>query len=125
MGADELPDAEIDLAGAYLSLAYDLEDFTALDTALSAGDASELLTNSAIVALAVLAALPALRLRVLKKENDGARALERFEIDFDRIEADAGRAVLEAKKVLRGVVDSNTGPTLFILTTPSDPVTGA
>lgn len=120
----ELSDSDINLVDAYFRVA-DIVTEDGLEFALISGLAAEQNANRAIVAAAVLTALPGLRARMLKKEGDGNRTLERFNMDFDRLEADALKALKDATTSLSAIDDNTTAPPIFILTTPTDPVTGA
>lgn len=126
IGTDEgeLPDADIDIISAYYMLIDQLGD-AAFEAALESGDRSEIIANNAIMGMAVIQTLPGLRARMSKKESDGNMTVERFPIDFDRIEADALRAIAAATRSIGGFDDTSTTRTLFVVGTPSpDPVTG-
>jgi hypothetical protein len=122
-GAD-LTDREIDLVSAYFGVA-NLTTAPLLEAALASGQINEQIANRAIVAYAVIAALPGLRLKVLKRESDGNRTFERFAVDFDKLLEEA-REVLAAAVAIVGEIDDNTtASVIWMLTTPApDPVTG-
>lgn len=120
--AGELPDAEIDLVAAYFTLAAGLPS---LADALASGTRSEQVANDALKGQAVLDVLPGLRQRMSKREEDGTMKVERFEIDFDKLAADATHLVAAAGVVIGLFDDTLTAPVLFILGSPTtDPVTG-
>lgn len=122
--AGELGDNDIDLVAAYMELAATAGKDT-LATALSAGTRVEELANKAIKGLAVLACLPGLRQRISKKAEDGSMKVERFTVDFDRLEADARKLVMDGTIALGTPEDTLTAPTLFVLVTPTtDVITG-
>lgn len=121
----EFADFEVDLAAAYFNLSDVVTD-AKLQTALASGGQKEQIANRAIVGQAVLDTLSGLRQRIAKKANDGSMSIERFEVDFDKMALDAGRAVQDAAVIVGEiVVDTTVGPTIFILAGPTeDPITG-
>ncbi|AKU43541.1 hypothetical protein CPT_Seuss15 [Caulobacter phage Seuss] len=126
LGVDpgELADHDIDLPAAYLELAS-VAGVTAVQDALNSGTRLESLANNAIKGYAALACLPGLRQRVSKKAEDGSMKVERFTVDFDRLEADARRLVMEGTTGLGTSLDDLTAPVLFVLVTPTtDVITG-
>jgi hypothetical protein len=120
----ELGDHEISLIEAYVRVADKVGGDATLNAALSSGTSAEITANRGIVAQAVLLALPGVRQRMAKKESDGTRDIERFAIDFDRLQADAQADLDDAIAVVGAVDDTTAIPVIFMLTTPTDPVTG-
>jgi hypothetical protein len=120
IGENELPDAEIDLLGAYLDLC-DRATPAVVDTALAAGDASERAANKAIVAQAVLDLLPSLPTRYAKRETDGTQEHERFALDLERIEA---RALVDVERFIETSVTA-AAPAVIRFAVRTDPLTGA
>lgn len=121
--ATELPDEDIDLLGAYLKVA-DRAGASALVDALNSGTIRELHANNAITAQAVLDALPGLGQRLAKKESDGNRNVERFSLDLGQLERQAREALRAGLEAITAVIDTTVTPTLFIVASRTDPVTG-
>jgi hypothetical protein len=90
MGIDlaELPDSDIDLTIAYSDVAGVVSK-DLLDSALVAGDATEIAANRAIVARAVINVIPSAQARMLKSQSDGTQDIDRFKVDFDGLRQDA------------------------------------
>jgi hypothetical protein len=85
VGPGELPDADIDLVSAYMDVvSYSSQDI--VDAALVAGNDNEREANRAIVARAVLIALPSLQVRISKAESDGTIDVTRQDVDFAGLE---------------------------------------
>lgn len=116
--AGELPEADIDITGAYFSLA-EMVGETQLVEALSSGSKLEQRANDAIKGMAVLRVLPGVRQRLLKRAEDGTLKAERFAIDFNQLAADATALVTLAVREVGGLDDNVTAPTLFVLATPN------
>lgn len=114
----ELADIDIDIVGAYFEIA-DMVGEARLTEALSSGLAAEAIANKAIKGQAVLNALPGLRQRMAKRNEDGTLKVERFAIDFDALAADAGRLVAAANVTIGLFDDTDTVPVLFVLATPT------
>lgn len=120
-GPDELPDQAVDLVEAYLTV----DALTPLNTALTAGTVLEVHANRAVMAQAVLDVLPSLAQRLAKKESDGNRSIERFTLDLVSLEAKARHMLRAALDAVGAADDTATTPTIFIVTTRTDPVTGS
>lgn len=121
--AGELDDNSIDLLDAYFAVVDSVGDETILATALASGLKAETQANTAIRMKAALMVLPSLQLRLSQAESDGSLTLERLK-DLDL----AGTAKL-ARLNYGAVMTALSGRTTqervaFIVTTPTDPVTG-
>lgn len=119
----ELPDEAIDLLGAYLKVASRAGQ-AVLDDALTSGTLRELQANSAVVAQGVLDCLPGLAQRLAKKETDGNRNIERFSLDIEQLERSAREALRIALEAVSAVNDATTTPTIFVVASRTDPITG-
>lgn len=124
VSSGELPDDDIDLAKAYYEIEARVTD-TVLEAALASGTVSEGIANDAIKAQAVLSALPGMRARLAKREEDGTLKLERFPVDLDMIRDDAMRLIAKADLLVPASDDTSPAPTLFVLAGPAtDAITG-
>lgn len=119
----ELGDADIDLTTAYFDTVDALGDESTLTDALASGLVAETHANNAIRMKAVSTAIPSLQLRLSQSENDGSMAIERLKgVDLEAIAERARQIFATAITALSNRVGVNR--TLFIVTTPTDPVTG-
>jgi hypothetical protein len=119
----ELPENEVDLIEAYYDVKEDLGS-TDLDTILTAGSRLTFYANWMIIYKAALKALPSLQLRVLQSEKtDTLQRARLAKIDLDKLGRDTSAVYSNAKAIVTGVVTEN--PTLLLVTTEIDPVTGA
>lgn len=119
--AHELSDDAIPLMDAYLELANTL----AIDDYLEGTSREIRLITNALEAMAGLAVLPTLQLRLAASEDSGTNAYARFsKVDWDSLEGHL-RGYLAAVSTELGVaVAAGTG--LFTTAGPSvDPITGA
>jgi hypothetical protein len=90
IGPGELPNSEIDLAGAYM----DVVSYTSqaiVDNALIAANESERAVNRAIVARAVLTAIPSMVARISKSESDGTIDVTRQDLDIPALQDQAAQ----------------------------------
>lgn len=122
----ELPDADIDLYAAYLTVR---DDFGAalVSGALTSGDVKTLQVNRAIAVAALLAVLGSIEIRVIQQDKSNTAQLTRFsKIDFTTIRAWLGNLYDSAKNIIVGEDPSAYGAGVIIgVTTPTtDPVTG-
>jgi len=113
----EIADTDVDIFLAFQQ-AQTLIGEAALSAALISGVEAEAQANRTILGFAVLEVIPGLRQRVMKKESDGTRSLERFDINFDEITRRA------QDLISRSIQSTTSATTLFYLTNPTDPVTG-
>lgn len=118
--SDELPDSDIDLHEAYFEL---LQDFPDLPTWLTDGGYKQMAANQAISLKAALKAIPSLQLRVLAVDKNDVAEFQRLKnIDFNKLEM---ALLSQIEKALSTASDSvETVPTLMVVTSPTDPVTG-
>lgn len=121
----ELVDREVDLLQAYVHLAADYG--TTFVAALSAAGVTNLAANQAVVVRAALQIADSLALRVGLTTRSEDHLLTRFSgLDFEAL-----RTRLETKlrtlmvKATGEVVSLTTGSSIFLLSSPTDAVTGA
>lgn len=101
VGRGELPDSDIDLVSAYFDcLGYIDDGNTAFEDALSSGGDFERQANRAIVAQAVILAMPSMQTRISQTENDGTISAQRFDIDFDDLEDRASDQLSRAINII-------------------------
>lgn len=117
---DELPDSDIDLHESYFEL---LQDFQDLPTWLTTGGHKQMAANQAVALKAALKAIPSLQLRVLAVDKSDVAEFQRLKnIDFNKLEM---ALLSQIEKALSTASDSvETVPTLMVVTSPTDPVTG-
>lgn len=113
----ELADAEIDLLGAYHTLADTLGG-TALADRLASGTTDMLRANRAIVLTAALSLLPSLRLKAAQAEKSGDESFTRFDIDWDALET----ALKDEAASSTSSSATGTGAPLFMLSVAPDPL---
>lgn len=125
LGEDELPDADVDLFSAFLSVESDVGS-DALATALTSGTTDETNANSAIVAECALALLPSLRTRTLMAITDGDQKIERFRTppDWAKLETDLRGVRSAAIAALTGIDVTAAAGGLAVFTSPTDVITG-
>ena len=116
----ELPDADIDLYWAYLTLAADYR----ISEAMIAGDRTTLAANQAIAVQAALDVVGSLRFRAAVKMRAEDSAFERMpEFSIDQIRIELGERLAALIDVVEGV--ENVGLPILVVATPTDPITGA
>lgn len=122
----ELADSDIDLVAAYAEFA-DLFDSAVLTVHETAGDRSTILCIHAIEAMAALAVLATLQLKVAQRESSGTNEYQRFSnVEWDRIESNLAAHIDRAKAALDSNYDPLNGSTFsFGSVVRTDPVTGA
>ncbi len=120
----EITADDVDLVSAYAEFTAMFED-GALTAHVGAGDRNELMCIHAIEALASLALLPSLQIKLAQRETSGTNEFSRYsKIDWALIEADLIDHVARARQMVTG----ETGGTVSIFTTIGiavDPITGA
>lgn len=122
----ELPDERIDVLGAYLSFRKPL---TNPDAALlpytTSGDADSYTITRAIEAVAALELLPTLQLSLARRFDSGTNSYERWNrIDWDALEAKLTGMVYGATIMVDPLLELVIDP-IFVLSTRTDPLTGA
>ncbi|MBN9548148.1 MAG: hypothetical protein J0H31_04495 [Alphaproteobacteria bacterium] len=118
----ELPDEDVDLAGAYLNLEFEIGRDT-LTAALTSGEEAELRANDAVLYSTVLDLIPSLANRVAQEETDGALSFKRnARKDFAELKKSAEDRLSAALAIINPVVDP--GYAILITTTDADPITG-
>ena len=120
----DLPDEGIDLVSAYANLKTS-GDPSAYETS---GDADTLTITHGIEALAALALLPALQVKIAKKESGGTNSFERFgTIDWESLEGELIGLALRARALLDSTIDLTGGDIFAFGTAPrqTDAITGA
>lgn len=117
----DLPDDVIDIFHAYLQTRAEV---ITLDEALISGDMAEINANEAITMKAVLMVIPSLQQRLAQRESNGILEFQRLSIkDFRDLERAAAGRYAAARDSILGTqtVDAE----IFMLTTTTDPFTGA
>lgn len=118
----ELPDEDVDLAGAYLNLEFAIGR-DKLVAALTSGEEAELRANDAVLYSTVLDLIPSLANRVAQEETDGALSFKRnARKDFSDLKKSAEDRLSAALATINPVVDP--GYAILITTTDADPITG-
>lgn len=124
----ELPNRDIDLFSAYLTLRQ-VVGADLLDAALASGTVSELRAERAIVLTAATGLFPSMQYRVAQKRTDGNYEFERIKdpAALDRLIAATAEELLALSNGLAGVdVTVALAPALILLgTNTTDPITGA
>ncbi len=120
--AADLPDADISLISAFLSL-----QSTVTEPVLTAADPVSLSIRNAIEALAALDLIPTMAARIAKKEDSGTSSFQRQDIDWVAVQAALEQQVSGALEELIPGYDPITALTgLFIVAQQdTDPVTNA
>lgn len=90
--------------------------------ALAAADSTERQANDAILARTVLNLLPSLPLRLAQSESNGVFQVARPKIDLVELERRARGIYADAVDVLSARVTED--PTIFLVVTTVDPITG-
>lgn len=117
----ELTDEEIDIYAAYQKISSQVGQ-EALQNALTSGTDTELKTNKAIAAQALLDAFAVLQTRLLKRRTDGSIQAERLAINFEDMKAQLQGYVFEATLAIQG--ESGASVMAFSFSLPVDPITG-
>lgn len=119
----ELPDADMDITAAYMTLRDDLGD-TVLYDALVAGGTKSLAANNAITYKTAIDCLPSLPGRVLREEANGTTKTSRFSRwNFKEVEEKLAERLSLAVAVITNVDESF--PSLMVAGSRTDPVTNA
>jgi hypothetical protein len=123
---EEVPDADIDVITAYFDL---IDAGAANDAALAAGGAAPRAGNRAVVLQAAVSLLPSLQTRLLQQEASNNASYARPKLDFDALRSDllAGlqKELLNVSAALAGTAFVLPDTSHFLVTSPTDPVTGA
>jgi hypothetical protein len=119
----ELPDEDLDIAAAYLTINTDLGG-SVLYNALVVGGMKSLAANNAITYKAAIDCLPSLPGRVLREESNGTTKTSRFSRwNFKEIEEKLSEKLSLAMATITGVDESF--PSLMVAGSRTDPVTNA
>lgn len=119
----EILEPEVDLVSAYVRVA-NLMGSSTLTTNLAAGTILQVQANEAIKAQAALDLLTTIELKAFKKLGGDSLNYTRFDgIDFNTIRGNLQNILLQAISATQS--EEYTPPSLFLLTTPTDAVTGA
>lgn len=124
--ASEVPDDRIDILGAYLAFRKPMTDpDAALLPYLTSGDETAYLITRAIEALAALETLPSLQIALAKRFDSGTNSYERWtKIDWQMLEDRLIGYVQEAIIIIDPTLEFAVSP-IFVLSTRTDPLTGA
>ncbi|SKB62349.1 hypothetical protein [Sphingopyxis flava] len=121
VGPQDLPDDEVDLIGAYWEMGS-LGPVTAYEN-LETAEAH--LIADGIEALAALAVLDTLQIRIAKMESSGTNEYQRGSIDWDKLRAKLQAQVARATDLLNPTEAGGAGGgPLFVLATISDDFSG-
>jgi hypothetical protein len=120
----QLPDRDIDLVEAYWAT-EDVVGASNLATALSAGTRVTSWANKAVLYAAALHVIPSLRLRLFKEETQETATLIRDKVDWQKLTKDTSELFSQAVKNAVPAAVTSVTPNLLLVTTETDPVTGA
>jgi len=124
LSPQEFPDDEVDLIGAYWEL-LSIAPPTAVATYENLETADAHLIADAIEALAGLAVLDTLQVRLAKMESSGTNEYQRGSIDWDKLRAKLQALVARATDLLNPTEAGGAGGgPLFVLATISDDFSG-
>lgn len=117
----DLPDSEISLIAAYLAFTQ-----LAAEPTGPYSDAEQLALRNAIEAMAALAVLPTMPVRIASQESSGTDTFKRQEIDWNTIGAELEGTLASGILVLVPSFDISAGfGAVFMLAPPAgDPITG-
>jgi hypothetical protein len=123
IGKDELKDEEIDFPASYFSIEDSVGQAT-LENMLAGTPPQRKGANDAVLYTAVLAVIPSLKLRTSFTQTDGPLGFSRFRNtpDFDSLAREAQARLSDALDTA-GSRDT-VNPTLIVVSTPTDPITG-
>lgn len=123
--ANDLPNAEISLVAAYYALAGMVTEPT-LNAAVLLGSHSQLQIRDAIEALAALALLPTMVVRVAAKESSGTQQYQRQKIDWVQVQLSLEATISAGRLILVPTFDVTTdfGPLLILASPETDPFSG-
>lgn len=122
VNADELPDDDMNLVTAYLSVEGEL-GASVLTTALASGTLDAVKANNAIMYRMAQDALPGLAYRIAQSETNGTLAFTRLaKLDLDKLIAETAKRYGEIVSDLGGISTGNR--TWFMFSTDLDPFTG-
>lgn len=116
----ELPDDSISLMDAYL----EYREMVEIDALIAGTDRERRLIVNALEAMAALAVLPTLQLRLAAKETNGTNAFDRFaKVDWEALRDHLTGHVAACSQALADAPIAGTG--LFMVAGPAtDPITG-
>lgn len=119
----ELKDEEVDLYEAYFKLT---SVAPALLTALQASDDRSMYANRAIALKAAIDLIPSMPVRTLKEESLNNASAIRASIDWELLAAQLSGQLSDSLDLIveNAVVDVSFSP-IFMVTSPTDPVTNA
>jgi hypothetical protein len=121
----EVPDSIISLREAYWAVADDIDSETGeddLNESLTAGGRETTMANRAIVLKAALAIVPTMALRVTVSEEGEGKSFTRQRVDWNAVGARLSSEYTKALGIVNPVVEET--PSLLVLSTEGDPVTG-
>jgi hypothetical protein len=124
VASDELPDDDIELVPAYYDLVADNGD--AFKNAFTTGNRQRQQANRALALRAALDALPSLQLRVFQARTSENNTFGRFQtVDFQQLRVDLTDQLAAALNIANASTATVSIPTLFVVSTPTDPVTNS
>lgn len=120
----EIPDAHVDLLGAYVAFQTLFEDDTVLEDFETAGDYTSLQITRAIEALAALKLLPTLQLSLARRLNSGTNEYERWNrIDWEGLRGSIEQIITDTVILIDPTLEFGVLP-IFTLAIRVDPYTG-
>lgn len=124
LNSDDLNDDEIDIFSAFLSIDGEITT-SVLTTALASGTSLEMSANRLIAIEAALLTIPSLELRTAASVVDGNRRWDRFRTppDWNAIASRLG--AMKAQALATITETAQDSPTLTLMSTPTDVITGA
>lgn len=122
LGSSEAPDKDIDILSAYVLLRVDYGQ--AVEDALTGGSEKTLAVNKAIAVKAALELVNGLMFRAAVKIKAEDSAIERMStFDVNEIRIRLGQRLSKFLGVVLG--EAEEGTSIFVLSTPTDAITGA
>lgn len=121
---DDLRDDEIDIFSAFLSIEAEVTE-PVLTAALQSGTTLEMQANRLIAVQSALAMIPSLELRTAASVVDGNRRWDRFRTPPDWEMIAARLAALKSQAIASITATPQASPTITMVSTPTDAVTGA
>lgn len=121
VGPQDLPDDEVDLIGAY----WEMSSLGPVATYENVETAEAHLVADGIEALAALAVLDTMQIRIAKMESSGTNEYQRGSIDWEKLRAKLQALVSRATDLLNpGTAGGQGGGALFMVATISDDFSG-
>lgn len=117
---DEFPDSDMDITAAYFEFSKSYPTMTPFFTS---GGIQSQRANEALCAFTCLRSMSAIRRRQAKSQTTDGTTFSRADTDLDRLEASLQQRLSAAMLTATG--QSSTAPTLLVVGTRTDELTGA